>query len=103
MMAFLPKEDFQPKCQNLKFLSAEIERVSSKIFVRNALLVDHYFFTSWHPPEPLFKELDTKRSYYDNTTWCFCNFDHWCNASSAPVVSLVAVVVSVIVGLMVTS
>merc|ERR1712156_801971 len=49
------------------------------------------------------KELDTKRTYYDNTTWCFCNFDHWCNASTAPVVSLVAIVFSVIVGLMVTS
>jgi len=49
------------------------------------------------------KELDTKRTYYDNTTWCFCNFDHWCNASTAPVVSLVAIVISVIVGLIMTS
>ena len=56
-----------------------------------------------HWLQNMFKELDTKRTYYDNTTWCFCNFDHWCNASNAPVVSLVAIVISVIVGLMMTS
>ncbi|KAK9873970.1 hypothetical protein WA026_002321 [Henosepilachna vigintioctopunctata] len=28
------------------------------------------------------KELDIKRDYYDNTTWCFCFLDHRCNESS---------------------
>lgn len=25
------------------------------------------------------KELDVRRDYYDEVTWCFCEFDHFCN------------------------
>ncbi|XP_028168453.1 uncharacterized protein LOC114358636 [Ostrinia furnacalis] len=32
------------------------------------------------------KELDIKRDWYDETTWCFCFLDHRCN--SAPVVPI---------------
>ena len=28
------------------------------------------------------KELDTKRNYFSNTTFCFCMFDHRCNSST---------------------
>jgi len=29
------------------------------------------------------EELDVYRTHYTNTTFCFCDFDHWCNSVSA--------------------
>nr|CAG4638838.1 EOG090X0I2F [Cyclestheria hislopi] len=34
------------------------------------------------------QELDIRRNYYDNTTFCFCDFDHFCNAAGHPTLSL---------------
>nr|CAG4652304.1 EOG090X0I2F [Triops cancriformis] len=33
-------------------------------------------------------ELDIKRDHYDNTTFCFCDFDHFCNAAPSLTASL---------------
>jgi len=46
------------------------------------------------------KELDTKRSYYDNTTWCMCQFDQWCN--SAELVGQTKVFLALVTSLLVT-
>jgi len=39
------------------------------------------------------KELDVRRNYYDNVTYCFCDFDHWCNKSQLNSVSVVLMLV----------
>ncbi|KAI5703296.1 hypothetical protein M8J76_006616 [Diaphorina citri] len=33
-------------------------------------------------------ELDVQRNFYDSVTWCFCYFDHWCNAASSQSISM---------------
>nr|CAG4650617.1 EOG090X0I2F [Sida crystallina] len=40
-------------------------------------------------------ELDIKRDFYDNTTFCFCDFDHFCNSSQKPSVSGLLAVITV--------
>lgn len=37
------------------------------------------------------KELDVKRNYYDETTWCFCYFDNRCNGAPAVTSSCTAI------------
>ncbi|XP_023349751.1 uncharacterized protein LOC111718406 [Eurytemora carolleeae] len=39
-------------------------------------------------------ELDIKRRYYSNVTWCFCSFDHWCNSSRPFSSSIVLILVA---------
>ncbi|KAJ2950490.1 hypothetical protein O0L34_g8734 [Tuta absoluta] len=34
------------------------------------------------------KELDIKRDWYDETTWCFCFLDHRCNSAAHGILSM---------------
>nr|CAG4638158.1 EOG090X0I2F [Chydorus sphaericus] len=42
-------------------------------------------------------ELDIRRDHYDNTTFCFCDFDHFCNSGKKPAVSFFAVILATFV------
>ena len=39
------------------------------------------------------KELDVTRNYYDNVTWCICQYDHWCNSSPTILPSIFVMIV----------
>jgi len=49
----------------------------------------HYVFNDIH-------ELNIKRNYFDNTTFCFCDFDYWCNDGRSIVGSLKITVAALI-------
>ncbi|KAL0839711.1 hypothetical protein ABMA28_016358 [Loxostege sticticalis] len=40
------------------------------------------------------KELDIKRDWYDETTWCFCFLDHRCNSAPVMPVSMALLISS---------
>ena len=39
-------------------------------------------------------ELDIYRQHYDNTTFCFCDFDHWCNGAQSSLIQLSCLVLA---------
>ena len=43
------------------------------------------------------------RTYYDNTTWCFCDFDHWCNTATNHRVSTIKIILSSAIVLLTTA
>uniref|UniRef100_A0A1B6IIT2 Uncharacterized protein n=1 Tax=Homalodisca liturata TaxID=320908 RepID=A0A1B6IIT2_9HEMI len=42
------------------------------------------------------KELDIKRNYYDEVTWCFCYFDNRCNSGVTSTVSFAVLFASLL-------
>uniref|UniRef100_A0A1B6GJT0 Uncharacterized protein n=1 Tax=Cuerna arida TaxID=1464854 RepID=A0A1B6GJT0_9HEMI len=42
------------------------------------------------------KELDIKRNYYDEVTWCFCYFDNRCNSGVTSTISFTVLFVSLL-------
>nr|CAD7574458.1 unnamed protein product [Timema californicum] len=63
------------------------ECLSSVRSVRTDIPADHYEgcrpaakdVRLAHYVNNTIKELDIRRDYYDETTWCFCYFDNRCN------------------------
>jgi len=45
-------------------------------------------------------ELDIRRNYYDNTTYCFCDFDHWCNSGRIYSISVVLLITTALTSLL---
>lgn len=71
---------------------------------RNDIPADHYEGcrpSTRHPKEAIFvkneiKELQLQHQtrYFKNVTWCFCEFDHWCNSvgNVHPTFGLIAII-----------
>nr|SVE76126.1 EOG090X0I2F [Daphnia hispanica] len=41
-------------------------------------------------------ELDIKRNYYDNTTFCFCDFDQFCNSAGKAAIPAMMIIISIV-------
>nr|SVE79229.1 EOG090X0I2F [Daphnia lumholtzi] len=41
-------------------------------------------------------ELDIKRNHYDNTTFCFCDFDQFCNSVGKPAIPAMMMIISIV-------
>jgi len=41
-------------------------------------------------------ELDLKREFWDEVTYCFCEFDEWCNSSNSIKISIATIITSLL-------